>query len=133
MLSLSFISYATQDQFIQVRYALYRSPDRGQERSTCMSEFLEASRRVQIPRRSNRMVLSLVIASVLGTLWAWMVWIVVGGLAGALADRLIQGDELGIVGNIVVGIVGGVIGGAILGLFTLDGGGISCTFFLAML
>nr|MBA2681644.1 GlsB/YeaQ/YmgE family stress response membrane protein [Ktedonobacteraceae bacterium] len=48
-----------------------------------------------------------VLASVLGTLWAWMVWIVVGGLAGALADRLIQGDKLGILGNIVVGIVGG--------------------------
>src|SRR2546423_13892463 len=70
------------------------------------------------------MVLSFVIAGVFGTLWAWMVWIVVGGLAGALADRLIQGDKLGIVGNIVVGIVGGVIGGAILGLFGLDGGGV---------
>ena len=79
------------------------------------------------------MVLSLVLASVLGTLWAWMVWIVVGGLAGALADRLIQGDKLGIVGNIVVGIVGGVIGGAILGLFGLDGGGIIWTFVTAFL
>ena len=54
------------------------------------------------------MVLALVMASVLGTLWAWLVWIVVGGLAGALADRLIQGDKLGILGNIVVGIIGGV-------------------------
>ena len=79
------------------------------------------------------MVLSLVIGSILGTLWAWMVWIVVGGLAGALADRLIQGDKLGIVGNIVVGIVGGVIGGAILGLFGLDGGGIIWTFVTAFL
>jgi uncharacterized membrane protein YeaQ/YmgE (transglycosylase-associated protein family) len=98
-----------------------------------MKAFLEASRRVQIPRRNNRMVLSFVIASVLGALWAWMVWIVVGGLAGALADRLIQGDKLGIVGNIVVGIVGGVIGGAILGLFGVDGGGIIWTFVTAFL
>ena len=32
------------------------------------------------------MVQAFVMASVLGTLWAWIVWIVVGGLAGALAD-----------------------------------------------
>ncbi len=53
------------------------------------------------------MVLGLIMASVLGTLWAWIVWIIVGGFAGALADRLVQGDKLGILGNIVIGIVGG--------------------------
>lgn len=79
------------------------------------------------------MVFSLVIASVLGTLWAWMVWIVVGGFAGALADRLIQGDKLGILGNIVVGIIGGLIGGAILGLFGFEGSGIIWTFVTALL
>jgi uncharacterized membrane protein YeaQ/YmgE (transglycosylase-associated protein family) len=52
-----------------------------------------------------------VVASVLGTLWAWIVWIVIGGIAGAIADRLIQGNQLGIVGNIVVGIIGGLLGG----------------------
>ena len=49
-------------------------------------------------------------ASVLGTLWVWIVWIVVGGLAGSLTDGLIQGDTLSILGTLVVGIVGGVIG-----------------------
>ncbi len=49
-------------------------------------------------------------ASVLGTLWVWIVWIVVGDLAGALTDGLIQGDTLSILGTLVVGIVGGVIG-----------------------
>ena len=77
------------------------------------------------------MVQAFVMASVLGTLWAWIVWIVVGGLAGALADRLIQGDKLGILGNIVVGIVGGVIGGAILGLFGIEADGILWTFLTA--
>jgi uncharacterized membrane protein YeaQ/YmgE (transglycosylase-associated protein family) len=76
---------------------------------------------------------TLVMASVLGTFWAWLVWIVVGGLAGALADRLIQGDKLGILGNIVVGIIGGVIGGAILGLFGFQGDGIIWTFVTAFL
>ncbi|MFL5661494.1 MAG: GlsB/YeaQ/YmgE family stress response membrane protein [Ktedonobacteraceae bacterium] len=68
-----------------------------------------------------------------GTLWTWLVWIVVGGLAGALADRWIQGDKLGILGNIVIGIVGGLIGGAILGLFGLEGQGIIWTFVTALL
>ena len=79
------------------------------------------------------MVAALVFASVFGTLWAWLVWIVVGGLAGALADRLIQGDKLGILGNIVIGIVGGLVGGAILGLFGFDGNGIIWTFVTAFL
>ena len=79
------------------------------------------------------MVVALVMASVLGTLWAWMVWIVVGGLAGTLADRLIQGDKLGILGNIVIGIIGGLVGGALLGLFGLGGDGIIWTFLTAFL
>src|SRR5579885_2994164 len=42
------------------------------------------------------MTMALVVASILGTIWAWIVWIVIGGIAGALADRLVQGDQLGI-------------------------------------
>lgn len=79
------------------------------------------------------MVEALVLAGVLGVLWAWIVWIVVGGLAGALADRLIQGDQLGIVGNIVVGVIGGVIGGIVLGVFNITGAGIIWTFITALL
>lgn len=75
----------------------------------------------------------MVTAAVLNTLWAWIVWIVIGGLAGALADRLVQGDQLGIVGNIIVGIVGGVLGGVILGLFGLGGNNIIWTFVTAFL
>ena len=29
---------------------------------------------------------SIVMASVLGTIWGWIVWIVIGGIAGAIAD-----------------------------------------------
>ena len=79
------------------------------------------------------MILTFVLASIFGTLWAWIVWIVIGGLAGALADRWIQGDKLGIMGNILVGIVGGLLGGFILGLFGLDGNGILWTFVTALL
>jgi len=73
-----------------------------------------------------------VTASVLGTLWTWIVWIVIGGLAGALADRLIQGHQLGILGSVVIGIIGGLIGGFILGLFNIGGSGIFWTFLTAL-
>ncbi len=79
------------------------------------------------------MPLTFVLASVFGTLWTWIVWIVIGGLAGALADRWIQGDKLGILGNILIGIVGGLLGGFILGIFGLDGNGILWTFVTALL
>ncbi len=75
---------------------------------------------------------ALVLASVLGTIWAWIVWIVIGGIAGAIADRLIQGNQLGILGNIIVGIVGGLIGGFLLGLFGVDVSGIFWTFLTAL-
>ena len=74
----------------------------------------------------------LVEASILGVFWSWIVWIVIGGIAGAIADRLIQGDKLGIVGNIIVGIIGGLLGGFILGLFGIGVNGIFWTFVTAL-
>src|SRR5215469_2703958 len=50
-------------------------------------------------------------------------WIVLGGLAGWLASRLVRGTGLGLIGDIVVGIVGGVIGGFIIG--ALGGTGVT--------
>jgi uncharacterized membrane protein YeaQ/YmgE (transglycosylase-associated protein family) len=42
-------------------------------------------------------------------------WIILGGLAGWLASKLVRGTGLGLLGDIVVGIIGGVIGGWIIG------------------
>ncbi len=50
-------------------------------------------------------------------------WIILGGLAGWLASRLVRGSGLGLLGDIVVGIVGGIIGGFIIG--SLGGTGIT--------
>jgi uncharacterized membrane protein YeaQ/YmgE (transglycosylase-associated protein family) len=50
-------------------------------------------------------------------------WIILGGLAGWLASRLVRGSGLGLLGDIVVGIVGGIIGGFIIGI--LGGTGIT--------
>jgi uncharacterized membrane protein YeaQ/YmgE (transglycosylase-associated protein family) len=75
---------------------------------------------------------SIVMASVLGIIWSWIVWIVIGGIAGAIADQLVQGNRLGCLGNVIVGILGGLLGGFILGLFGIDVNGIIWTFVTAL-
>jgi uncharacterized membrane protein YeaQ/YmgE (transglycosylase-associated protein family) len=68
----------------------------------------------------------------MGAIWEAIVWIVIGGIAGAIADQLIQGNKLGILGNIIVGIIGGFLGGLILGLFGVTGSGIIWTFLTSL-
>ena len=75
---------------------------------------------------------SIVMASVFGVVWGWIVWIVIGGIAGAIADQLVQGNRLGCLGNIIVGIIGGLIGGIILSAFGISVGGIFWTFVTAL-
>jgi uncharacterized membrane protein YeaQ/YmgE (transglycosylase-associated protein family) len=75
---------------------------------------------------------SFVMASILGTVWFWIVWILIGGIAGAIADRLIQGNQLGILGNIIVGIIGGLLGGLVLGLVGINVNGWFWTFLTAL-
>ncbi|GMU43956.1 MAG: GlsB/YeaQ/YmgE family stress response membrane protein [Xanthomonadales bacterium] len=48
-------------------------------------------------------------------LTAWVLWLVIGGVAGWLAGTLMRGRGLGLVGNIVVGILGAYVGGWLLG------------------
>ena len=68
----------------------------------------------------------------LGFFWGWIVWIVIGGIAGAIADQLVQGNRLGCLGNVIVGILGGLFGGFLLGLFSVDVNGIIWTFVTAL-
>lgn len=63
--------------------------------------------------------------------WTWIVWIVVGGIAGWLASLVVEGTGLGLLGDIVVGVVGAVIGGWLLSLVGLTGAGIVWTFITA--
>ena len=46
-------------------------------------------------------------------------WIVVGAIAGILADAVIKGIQLGLLGKIIVGILGAFLGGWLFGLFNL--------------
>lgn len=50
------------------------------------------------------------------TLEQLVVWIIVGGIAGFLADLVVAGVSLGLLETIVVGILGAFVGGWLLGL-----------------
>lgn len=50
-------------------------------------------------------------------MWSILMWILIGGLAGWLASKIVgKDDELGIPGNVIVGILGAFLGGAISSL-----------------
>ncbi|HET8909731.1 MAG TPA: GlsB/YeaQ/YmgE family stress response membrane protein [Ktedonobacterales bacterium] len=56
-----------------------------------------------------------------------VIWIIVGGLAGWLASRVVRGGGLGLLGDVVVGIIGAFLGGLVLsrllpGVYAFTGG-----------
>lgn len=56
--------------------------------------------------------------------YALIIWLVIGGVAGWLAQRILgKAGPFGLIGDIVIGIVGAIIGGYILGLLGASGGG----------
>ena len=46
----------------------------------------------------------------------FLIWIIIGGIAGYLAGLIRKGHGFGTFGNIVVGLVGSVIGGYVFSL-----------------
>jgi uncharacterized membrane protein YeaQ/YmgE (transglycosylase-associated protein family) len=54
---------------------------------------------------------------------SWIGWIIVGGIAGWLAGKLMKGGGFGILVNILLGIVGSVIGGYLFGVLGIAVGG----------
>jgi uncharacterized membrane protein YeaQ/YmgE (transglycosylase-associated protein family) len=51
---------------------------------------------------------------------SWVAYIIIGGIAGWLASKIVKGSGSGIVMDIVVGVVGGFIGGLLLGWLGVD-------------
>lgn len=47
---------------------------------------------------------------------SWIGWIIVGGIAGWLAGKLMKGGGFGILVNVLLGIVGSVVGGWLFGV-----------------
>ncbi|WP_072803998.1 GlsB/YeaQ/YmgE family stress response membrane protein [Rhodococcoides yunnanense] len=69
-------------------------------------------------------------------MWQFIVYIILGGLAGWIASKIMKTDaSMGIILNIVVGIIGGLIGGWILRLFNYntEGSGSIVTFLTCLL
>lgn len=50
-----------------------------------------------------------------------IIWIIIGGIAGLLADLVVRGIGVGLLGAIIVGILGAILGGW---LFSLLGIGV---------
>jgi uncharacterized membrane protein YeaQ/YmgE (transglycosylase-associated protein family) len=76
---------------------------------------------------------SLVFATIFGDIWTVIVWIIAGGIAGAITDRIVQGNRLGCLGNVAVGVVGGLLFGFIVDLiFNIQISGVFWTFVAAL-
>jgi len=52
----------------------------------------------------------------------FIVWIIVGGIAGFLASKVLSGKGMGLLWDIVVGILGGFLGGWLAGLVGISVG-----------
>lgn len=49
----------------------------------------------------------------------WLAYVLIGGIAGWLAGRIMKRDS-GILLDIVIGVIGGFLGGMVLGWFGVD-------------
>lgn len=54
------------------------------------------------------------------TLGNILTWIIVGGIAGFLADWVIKGIRLGMIGKVIIGILGGFVGGWLFNLLKIS-------------
>lgn len=64
----------------------------------------------------------------------WIGYIIIGGIAGFLASKIVEGGGSGILMDIVIGVVGAFIAGVVLNLVGVDvnSGGYWFTFFVAL-
>src|ERR1044072_9513792 len=49
-----------------------------------------------------------------------VVWIVIGGIAGIIAEAMVGGLRSGLIGAIIVGILGAIIGGWLFGVLGIS-------------
>jgi len=57
--------------------------------------------------------------------WKLLIELVIGGLCGFAANKLMGGDSGSILKNVILGLVGGLVGGFIGNLLGLGGGWIT--------
>jgi uncharacterized membrane protein YeaQ/YmgE (transglycosylase-associated protein family) len=63
----------------------------------------------------------------------FLVFIIIGAVAGWLAGTIVKGGGFGLLGDIIVGILGAVIGGWLAGELGIGAGGIIGSIFIATL
>lgn len=64
----------------------------------------------------------------------FIIWLLVGAVAGWLAGLVVRGGGFGLVGNIIVGIIGAFLGGWLFGVAGFSiGAGIVNTIFTAFI
>jgi uncharacterized membrane protein YeaQ/YmgE (transglycosylase-associated protein family) len=51
---------------------------------------------------------------------SWLAYIIIGGIAGWIAGKIVKGGGSGILLNIIIGVVGGFIGGMLLTWLHVD-------------
>lgn len=66
--------------------------------------------------------------------WSFIVWLIIGGTAGFLAQKIMGGTSpYGLAGDVVLGILGAILGGYGLSLLGIAGtGGLVATFIVAL-
>ncbi len=67
-------------------------------------------------------------------IWTLIVWLVIGGVAGFLAQKIMGGKSpYGVLGDVILGIAGALVGGYGLSLMGISGsGGLIATFIVAV-
>ncbi|HME76455.1 MAG TPA: GlsB/YeaQ/YmgE family stress response membrane protein, partial [Mycobacterium sp.] len=51
---------------------------------------------------------------------SWLAFIIIGGIAGWVASKIVRGGGSGILLDVVVGVIGGYLGGVLLGWLGVD-------------
>lgn len=49
-----------------------------------------------------------------------IIWVIVGGIAGTIADWLVKGVSLGCLGTVIIGIIGAFVGAWLLGALNVS-------------
>lgn len=62
-----------------------------------------------------------------------IVFLVIGGIAGFIAGKVMKGRGFGIVGNVIVGIIGAFFGGFLFGILGLSAHGFVGSLIMATL
>jgi uncharacterized membrane protein YeaQ/YmgE (transglycosylase-associated protein family) len=55
---------------------------------------------------------------------SWVLFLIIGAIAGWLAGQVMKGGGFGLLGDIVVGVIGAFIGGWVFGLLGITAGGV---------